>query len=177
MYSKGNGISLGNASMNNIFFTTARPRLYVPLNVIHILVIFCTRNLYKMSLAKRKAKNTQDKLYKVRSVPVSALEVAEGRTRVSERIHTGLKAHLTARILTPTQKQALDVLYTVGTTIQEHHFHVHGPEAHLSQVKAFALMAAHGLDIDSREEPGDRWTAQSSTTTVGPGQTRRYLLQ
>ncbi len=141
----------------------------------------------EMSLAKGKGKNTQDKLYKVQVAPVSALEAAEGRTRVSEGIQTGLKArqlasqtHLTALILSPTQKQALNVLYTGSTAIQEHHFHAPGPEAHASQVEAFVLMAVHGLDVDSREEPGNRWSVratQLSTTAVGHGQTRRYLLQ
>ncbi len=131
-----------------------------------------------MSLAKGKGKNTQDKLYKVQVAPVSALEAAEGRTRVSEGIQTGLKArqlasqtHLTALILSPTQKQALNVLYTGSTAIQEHHFHAPGPEAHASQVEAFVLMAVHGLDVDSREEPGNRWSVratQLSTTGSWP---------
>ncbi|KAJ6478228.1 hypothetical protein C8R45DRAFT_1063287 [Mycena sanguinolenta] len=45
-----------------------------------------------------------------------------------------------------------------------------------SQYEAAALMASHGLDLDSREDNGNRWSVRWSTSNEG-GKTRRVLLQ
>ncbi|KAF8206764.1 hypothetical protein K438DRAFT_1480796, partial [Mycena galopus ATCC 62051] len=59
--------------------------------------------------------------------------------------------------LTPEQRARIDAL-NAANMLFDAKFYVNGDKEQQSQYEAAALMASHGLDLDSREEHGNRWT-------------------
>jgi hypothetical protein len=55
-------------------------------------------------------------------------------------------------------------------------FYLNGDQEQQSQYEAAALMALHGLDLDSREENGNRWSVRWSTSKDS-GKIKHILLQ
>ncbi|KAK7041326.1 hypothetical protein R3P38DRAFT_2768661 [Favolaschia claudopus] len=52
-------------------------------------------------------------------------------------------------------------------------FYVNGHQEQQSQYEAAALMASHGLDLDSREDNGNRWSVRWSTNHRVAGSKKR----
>ncbi|KAK7001141.1 hypothetical protein R3P38DRAFT_2559317 [Favolaschia claudopus] len=120
--------------------------------------------------------------YKIRFANVSNDEAAQGLKRASQRENTTVSARSSASdiqlkelCLTAEQKSAINALIGSGACLDAK-FYVNGDQEQQSQYEAAALMASHGLDIDSREDNGNRWSVRWSTSKDG-GQTRRVLLQ
>ncbi|KAF8147129.1 hypothetical protein K438DRAFT_1689141, partial [Mycena galopus ATCC 62051] len=118
----------------------------------------------------------------LRFAHITAEEASQGLKKVSERQNTTIPARSLASDiqlkelwLTTEQTSAIDALNAAGACL-DHKFYVHGDQEQQSQYEAAALMASHGLDLDSREDNGNRWSVRWSTSNKG-GKTRRVLLQ
>ncbi|KAJ7171460.1 hypothetical protein C8R46DRAFT_1162244 [Mycena filopes] len=120
--------------------------------------------------------------FHVRFANVSVEEAAQGLKKASERQNTTVPARslasdiqLNELSLTPEQRSAIGVLNASDAGVDAK-FYVNGAQEQQSQYEAAALMASHGLDLDSREDNGNRWSVRWSTSKDG-GKTRRVLLQ
>jgi hypothetical protein len=127
-------------------------------------------------------KSTAPPPFTVRFATVSADEAAQGLKRTSERKNTTLPSRSLASdiqvkelSLTPKQRREIDAL-NASDAILDAKFYVNGDQEQQSQYAAAALMASHGLDLDSREANGNRWSVRWSTSKDG-GKTKRVLLQ
>ncbi|KAF7348406.1 hypothetical protein MSAN_01794600 [Mycena sanguinolenta] len=120
--------------------------------------------------------------FHLRFAHITAEEASQGLKKVSQRQNTTIPARSLASDiqlkelwLTMEQKSAIDALNAAGACL-DNKFYVHGDQEQQSQYEAAALMASHGLDLDSREDNGNRWSVRWSTSNEG-GKTRRVLLQ
>lgn len=120
--------------------------------------------------------------YKVCFGHVSNTEAAQGYDAPSSRDQSTLSARgLASEIpmdelwLTDAQKHSIRALHKENCIVD----HVFSINQHGSQTQAAALMASHGLDIASREDPVNRWSARwtSASQQVGVAQTKRVLYQ
>ncbi|KAJ7028157.1 hypothetical protein C8F04DRAFT_993887, partial [Mycena alexandri] len=120
--------------------------------------------------------------FQVRFANITAEEAAQGLKKTSERQNITIPPRSLASDiqlkelwLTPEQRSAIDAL-NVSNAGLDAKFYVNGDQEQQSQYEAAALMASHGLDLDSREDNGNRWSVKWSTSKDG-GRTKRVLLQ
>ncbi|KAJ7633904.1 hypothetical protein DFH06DRAFT_1272396 [Mycena polygramma] len=114
--------------------------------------------------------------YNVRFAEVSENSAAQGRKVSSERENTTVAPRslasdvpLNELWLTKEQKDAIITLNASKETVDLLYY---------SQFDAAACMASHGLDLDSREDIGNRWSVRWSTSSKKEaGRIRRVLLQ
>ncbi|KAJ7744374.1 hypothetical protein B0H16DRAFT_1322160 [Mycena metata] len=130
----------------------------------------------------KPAKKRGPPAFQVRFANVSAGDAAQGLKKRSERENTTIPARSLASDiqlkelwLTPEQRSAIDTLNASDAGLDTK-FYVNGDQEQQSQYEAAALMASHGLDLDSREDNGNRWSVKWSTSKDG-GKTKRVLLQ
>jgi len=130
---------------------------------------------------KARKKKSKESAFKVRFAPVSATQAAQGRTARADRAACHLPA---SRIAADVQ---IDKLFTTGDQRaqldgiyrnQEAYDHQFVAQDTQSQVAAAALLASHGLDLDSREDPANRWSTKWSLTRgKGAEEVTRVLYQ
>ncbi|KAJ7881115.1 hypothetical protein B0H14DRAFT_3129220 [Mycena olivaceomarginata] len=118
-------------------------------------------------------KSTAPPPFTVRFATVSADEAAQGLKCTSERKNTTLPSHSLASniqvkelYLTPKQRREINALNT-SDAILDAKFYVNGDQEQQSQYVAAALMALDGLDLDSHEANGNRWSVWWSTSKDG----------
>ncbi|KAJ7038953.1 hypothetical protein C8F04DRAFT_1179288 [Mycena alexandri] len=111
--------------------------------------------------------------FQVRFANISAEEAAQGLKKTSERQNTTIPARSLASDiqlkelwLTLEQRSAIDTLNAANAGLDTK-FYVNGDQEQQSQYEAAALMASHGLDLDSREDNGNRWSVRWSTSKDG----------
>ncbi|KAJ6598726.1 hypothetical protein B0H10DRAFT_2231484 [Mycena sp. CBHHK59/15] len=103
---------------------------------------------------------------------VSIDEAAQGLKRVSECQNTTIPSRSLASDiqlkelwLTTEQKDAIAALNATDACLDAK-FYVNGDQEQQSQYKAAVLMASHGLDLDSREDNGNRWRVGRNLKSV-----------
>ncbi|KAJ3780380.1 hypothetical protein GGU10DRAFT_279500 [Lentinula aff. detonsa] len=119
------------------------------------------------SSSSQKPANTT---FKVRFANVSPEEAADGRNKVKDRQKIGLSAKESTSsllrnslVLSETQRDQIEQLYRSGNCPEEHLFFSGGDSEAQSQKNASALLAMHGLNVDSRDEPTNRWSIRWSS--------------
>ncbi|KAJ7455589.1 hypothetical protein FB451DRAFT_1048959, partial [Mycena latifolia] len=131
---------------------------------------------------KKARKSRGPPSFEVRFANISANEAAQGLKRASERTNTTIPSRSLASDiqlrelwLTKEQRAAIDALTAAGEALDTK-FYVNGDAEQQSQYEAAALLASHGLDLDSREDNGNRWSIRWSTSKEA-GKIKRVLLQ
>jgi hypothetical protein len=120
------------------------------------------------------------------AAPVTNEEASRAYVKASNREKTQLNSRQTVSdvpiqklILTNAQLDGIKQLHARNETVSME-FYAGGDNVKEAQESAAALMASHGLDTESRDDPCSKWSARWSTLsskTAGPGQTRRVLFQ
>ena len=120
--------------------------------------------------------------YQVRFGHVSAQEAAAGygqrkQTAKREKEHLSAREKATglnrgALTLTPTQHEELCELEANNQLFDLEFLAVPGERGDASQKEAAAILAAHGLELDLRDEPTNRWSIRWSRATKNGIQTR-----
>ncbi|KAJ7574963.1 hypothetical protein C8J56DRAFT_1064119 [Mycena floridula] len=123
--------------------------------------------------------------YNVRFGEVSAAEAArgynnkpKGRPENLNARSLGTDINWNALKLTENQRKDIHTIYQNGRNV-DHKFYAYGDLAAESQREAAALLASYGLDLDSRDEPANRWSVKWSMKSPGQNTvpTRRVLSQ
>ncbi|KAJ7581987.1 hypothetical protein C8J56DRAFT_792749 [Mycena floridula] len=121
--------------------------------------------------------------YNVRFGEVSAAEAArgynnkpKGRPENLNARSLGTDINWNALKLTENQRKDIHTIYQNGRNV-DHKFYAYGDLAAESQREAAALLASYGLDLDSRDEPANRWSVKWSMKSPGQNTvpTRRVL--
>jgi hypothetical protein len=138
-----------------------------------------------MSSVKKSTRSARQPQFKVRFAEVSSIEAAQGLTVKAKRQKTILASRTLASDiqikelwLTDEQRESINALYATNKIIDQL-FPMDHDIASQSQMAAASFMATHNLDLDSREDPANRWSIRWVWTRAqgGPEQTKRVLLQ